>query len=72
MNIDIATLTAAVIKIFVLLGLGVYGVFAVVMARQEQLMARVLDETFEPALRFLVYLHLAAAVGVFLLAIVLL
>ena len=72
MNIDIPTLAASILKIFVLLGLGVYGVFAVVIVRQEYLMAHVLEETFEPVLHLLVYIHLAAAVGVFFLAIVLL
>ncbi len=72
MNIDLAVLAALILKIFVLLGLGVYAIFALVMVRQEYLMAHVLEESFEPVLRFLVYLHLAAALGIFLLALVIL
>lgn len=72
MNIDIAFITGLVLKSFVLLGLGLYGIFAVVMVRQEHLMADVLEEGFEPVLRLLVYIHLFAAIGTFLLAVMLL
>lgn len=61
-----------VIKLLVLLGLGLYGVFAGIIVRQEQLMAGVLEESFEPILRVLVLIHFAAAIGLFLLAIFLL
>lgn len=60
------------VKTLVLVGLAVYGVFAGVMVRQEQLMAGVLEESFEPVLRLIVIIHLAAAVGVFLLGLLLL
>lgn len=60
------------IKILVLVGIGVYGVFGAVMVRQEQLMAHVLEESFEPVLRMLTLVHFIAAVGVFLLALILL
>ncbi len=56
------------VKIFSLVGLGIYGIFAAVMIRQEQLMASVLEEGFEPILRLLVVVHFAAAVALFLLA----
>lgn len=72
MNIDIALITNLIVKFFVLLGLGLYAIFAVVMVRQEQLMSDVLEEGFEPVLRLLVYIHLFAAIGAFLLALVLL
>lgn len=72
MNTDITVVAAFILKILFLLGLGVYTVFAVVIVRQEYLMAHVLEESFEPVLRFLVYLHLAVAVGIFLLALVVL
>ena len=48
----------SIIKIMVLIGLGMYALFAAVMVRQEQLMDKVIDETFEPVLRVLVFLHL--------------
>lgn len=60
------------IKIFFLIGIGVYILFAGVMLRQEGLMAHVLEEGFEPVLRLLTILHLAAAIGVFIFAIILL
>lgn len=60
------------VKLLVLLGMGLYVIFSLIMVRQEQLMAHVLEEKFEPVLRALVLVHMLAAVGVFLLAIVLL
>jgi len=60
------------IKTLVLVGLGLYGVFAAIIVRQEQLMATVLEESFEPVLRTLVIVHFAASVGLFLLALFLL
>lgn len=59
-------------KLFVLLGLGVYVIIALVIVRQEQLMEHVLEEAFEPILRILVLLHLVSAIGVFILALILL
>lgn len=72
MNIDVITLGTAMLKVFVLLGFAVYAIFAVVMVRQEYLMAHVLEESFEPFLRLLVFVHLVAAVGLFFLALVIL
>lgn len=60
------------IKIFALIGLVVYLVFAAIIVRQEQLMANVLEETFEPILRVMSLIHLIAALAVFLLAIIIL
>lgn len=56
---------AATIKGLTLVGLGIYVGFALVIVRQEQRMADVLEEAFEPILRLLVYIHLLASVGVF-------
>jgi len=72
MNTDITVIASLILKILILLGLGVYGVFALIIVRQEHLMAHVLEESFEPVLRLLVYIHLAAAVGIFFLALVIL
>jgi hypothetical protein len=58
------------VKVLVLVGLGLYGLFAAIMVRQEQLMAHVLEESFEPVLRALVVIHLFAAIGVFILALI--
>lgn len=68
----ISSLASVIVKVLVLLGLVIYGVFAAVMVRQEHLMANVLEEGFEPVLRLLTYIHLVAAIGIFFLAIVLL
>lgn len=57
-----------VLKIFFLVGLLLYGIFAVVLVRQEQLMADVLEESFEPIIRLLVIGHLVVAIGIFVLA----
>ncbi len=57
-----------VVKIFFLVGLLLYSIFAAVLVRQEQLMADVLEESFEPILRLLVIGHLIMAIGIFVLA----
>lgn len=72
MNIDIATITGIILKVFILIGLAVYSIFAVVMVRQEHLMSDVLEESFEPVLKLLVYIHLLAAIATFLLALAIL
>jgi hypothetical protein len=66
------TSIALAVKLLTLTGLGLYIVFALIMVRQEQLMAHVLEEAFEPVLRALVVLHAIAAAAVFFLALVLL
>ncbi len=68
MGPDITTVAFILFKFLVMFGLGLYIVFAAVILRQEQLMANVLEESFEPVLRLAAYIHLAAAVGVFFLA----
>lgn len=60
------------VKLLVLLGMGLYVIFSLIMVRQEQLMAHVLEEAFEPVLRALVLVHMIASIGVFLLAVILL
>jgi len=61
-----------ILKVIILLGIAVYVVFSGVMVRQERLMADVLEEEFEPVLRILTYVHLAASIAVFFLALVIL
>jgi hypothetical protein len=60
------------LKIIFLIGIGVYIIFASVMVRQEKLMAHVLEEGLEPLLRMLTIIHLASAIVVFFLALILL
>ncbi len=69
---DIPSLVFLVVKGLVVFGLGLYIVFAFVILRQEQLMSRVLEEAFEPALRLASVIHFIASVAIFILAIILL
>ncbi len=61
-----------ILKLFTLLGIAVYVVFAAVMVRQERTMAHVLEEAFEPVVRMLTYIHLAFSIGLFFLALIIL
>jgi hypothetical protein len=72
MTPDVTTIFFLVIKSMVVFGLGLYMIFAFVILRQQQLMAHVLEDSFEPVLRLLTLLHIAAAIVVFILAILLL
>jgi len=72
MTPPILTIVLATIKVLTLVGLGLYAIFAGIMIRQEQLMADVLEEGFEPILRLLTILHFSAAVGLLILAIIIL
>jgi hypothetical protein len=69
---DITSIAFILFKFLVLFGLGLYIIFASVILRQEQLMADVLEESFEPVLRLAAILHLIAAAAVFLLALLIL
>ncbi|MEK7592145.1 MAG: DUF5657 family protein [Patescibacteria group bacterium] len=56
------------LKILTLVGLFLYSIFAFVVFRQEQLMAGVLDEAFEPFLKVIVIVHFFASLGLLFLA----
>lgn len=60
------------LKILTIAGLVLYTIFSLILVRQEQLMADVLEEGFEPILRLLVMAHLIASVGLLIFAFVLL
>jgi len=68
----IGSVSALVMKLFTVFGLGVYAVFAIIIVRQEQLMAKTLAESSERILRALTLIHLAATIAVILFAIILL
>ncbi len=68
----IASLVLLIIKILILIAILVYTIVAAVIFRQEQLMAHVLEETFEPTLRVFTTIHLMASVALFFLALILL
>lgn len=61
-----------VIKILILVGLSIYAIFSFVIVRQEYLMAKVLEERFEPLLRLLTYIHLFLSLALTLFAFVIL
>lgn len=69
---SIASIVLTTVKVFTLVALALYSAFAAVMIRQEQLMASVLEARFESFLRLLTVLHFAAAVGLLILAILIL
>ena len=69
---NLPTIVHNIIKIMVIVGLSVYAIFAYIIVRQEQLMDKVIDETFEPVLRLLVLLHLLAALGIIVIAFIIL
>jgi hypothetical protein len=60
------------LKIFGIVGLLIYTVFAGVLVRQEQLMAHVLEEQFQSLIRTLVIVHLIATFVLLFMAIILL
>lgn len=72
MTPEISGIALIVLKVLTLVGLVIYGIFAGVLVRQEQLMAHVLEESFEPMIRLLVVGHLVVSIGVFVLALFLL
>lgn len=62
----------SLIKVFFLLALLIYLIFAAVVVRQVHLMMRALHGILERPLNIIVYLHLGLAMLVFLVALVLL
>ncbi|MBI3956062.1 hypothetical protein HY339_02305 [Candidatus Gottesmanbacteria bacterium] len=72
MTPTITTIVLTTLNVLTLVGLGLYSIFAAIMVRQEQLMAAVLEESFEPILRILTIIHFAAAVTLFILALMIL
>lgn len=72
MTPPVITIVLTTVKTLTLVGLGLYAVFAAIIIRQEQLMAAVLEEGFEPTLRLLTILHFASAVGLIILAVIIL
>ena len=69
---SLPVVAAFIAKIGVLLFLSLYALFAAIMVRQEHLMDKVIDETFEPILKVLVIVHLALAIGLLILSVIVL
>ncbi len=61
-----------VLKIFFIIGLLVYLIFALVVVRQVRIMNETLDVGLEGALTLLSYLHLLFAIGVLAFALLIL
>lgn len=67
---DFSSIFWLAIKILTIVGLVIYNVFAVVLVRQERLMADVVEEGFEPVLRILTIIHLLLSVIILALAVI--
>lgn len=61
-----------IVRIMFLLAIGLYILFSIVIVRQVQLMTDTLELGFETPVRILAIFHLAVALGVFVLALVIL
>ncbi|MEK7061349.1 MAG: DUF5657 family protein [Patescibacteria group bacterium] len=62
----------SVAKVFVFLALAIYIVFALVVIRQIRLMLETVDMGFNILIRFMGWIHLLFAVGIFVIAILIL
>ena len=60
------------VKIFILIFLGIYIIFAVVVIRQIKLMSETLDMGLNLPIRFLGWTHFLFAVGIFVIALTIL
>jgi hypothetical protein len=61
-----------VAKICVLLGLVIYLIFALVIIRQTGLMTDTVDVGFEAPIKFIAWAHFLFAIGIFILALMIL
>lgn len=62
----------SVVKVFVLIALGLYLVFAFMVIREVDLMNRTLQGVFNLPIKIIAWIHLIFAVFVFLLALIIL
>ncbi len=77
MNPDLVTFLISffpwgVVKLAILILIAMYIIFAAIIVRQEQLMAKVVEIPFSPILRIIAISHLIASFVVFFLALTLL
>jgi hypothetical protein len=59
-----------IVKIFFLVGLGIYLIFALVVLRQVNIMTDTLDVGFELPVKLLAIAHFIMAIGIFLFALI--
>jgi len=62
----------AILKVFILIFLSLYIIFALVIVKQVQLMISTVKVGFENQLRFLSFTHLLFAIGVLIFALMIL
>lgn len=62
----------SVVKIFILILLLLYVIFAAVLYRQVNLMNQILEAKFSPLLRLIALIHLLAIITILLIALVIL
>lgn len=61
-----------IVKIFALIWLGFYIIFAGIIVRQIELMNKILEAKFSPIIRLIALIHLGLTISLFLLALVIL
>lgn len=71
-TVDFEAITWLFVKLMAIIGLGIYTLYAGIIVRQEQLMAKVLVESANTFLRLLALAHFIAAVALLVLAIIIL
>ena len=69
---DYTSIGFLIAKVCIIICMILYAIYAWIMVRQEQLMSKVLAETSEAIVKLLTMIHLAAAVFVIILALILL
>ena len=69
---DYTSIGFLIAKVCIIICMILYAIYAWIMVRQEQLMSKVLAETSEAILKMLTMIHLAAAIFVIILALILL
>jgi hypothetical protein len=67
-NIIIRISPWSIVKIFILILLALYIIFAAVLNRQVTLMNQVLEAKFSPIIKLLAIIHLFVTLGLFLIA----
>jgi hypothetical protein len=72
MTPDMTSQIWLIVKFFFIIAMLLYAGFSAIIVRQEQLMSDVMEENFESVLKLLTFVHLAAAVGLIFLAVLLL
>ena len=62
----------AIVKIFFIIGLAIYLIFALVVIRQSQIMTDTVKLQFETPIKILALIHFLFALGIFIFALIIL